>query len=860
MNFKTTVGLTVALIVVLVGLFAFKPQQNAVTAGDRSTAPATTFEQDLFPDPWTDPVKLTCIKAGQPAWVFERTDDLEDEDDQVEWALVEPIHAAVPKYEPDGIANRLKRLKYQVKYAEDDPETITPTDAGLEPPKFDIKLEDRDGKTFAIQVGKAASTNETYVRLGDSGDIFVARSSLANLIKKRLEDYRDKSLFTFDADDAKSIEVVHRPDDGDTVTYRLAKHDGDWVFEEPFNADAVDKIVASAVRSLSRLRAGEWVESDADDQLGRFGLDQPRLEITVVCEKKVPIEEEDDEGDDDSTDAETEADDETAEETSTDQEPEYEIKTQEYRIHIAGRSPVGRDTALYARLAGESAVATVSKGTVDTITPSVEKWRNMELTSAKVSKATRVRIQTGDGSETFIKENGRWVFEEDEIAADSDALNELLKKIEDVKAVSFVDDIDPMDRRFGLASPRVVIVATIPGQDTPERIVIGRPTDDVAKRLYFARRGEASAVAKIRATDAILLLRSPRDYLDPQIFAIPKKDLQRLTVDRSNPISGKPETLTLAKQDGKWRLIEPVDADTDAATTNKLVNTFANLRAESVATQSGSPAAFGLDAPIVKVAVTYTPPPLAARLDFGKDAAAETETDSESTGESADTESDADKTDDSPAQEEASDADSSSDDQIAETPALPEAQPDRTVELWLAESDHKLYAKRSNSPAIYKLRRGVLDTVLADFHAKSIFNFEQSQVTSFSVSSGEVTHQFEKVDDRWVYGNEPDLPLDTRKVDELLTKLSNLKLQRFVEYAAADLDAYDLGRPANSVTIRTDDGRPVTLLISEKVCSLDREKSRYAVIEGTGDVFLVTPDTVSDTDISIDELEQAADS
>ena len=79
-------------------------------------------------------------------------------------------------------------------------------------------------------------------------------------------------------------------------------------------------------------------------------------------------------------------------------------------------------------------------------------------------------------------------------------------------------------------------------------------------------------------------------------------------------------------------------------------------------------------------------------------------------------------------------------------------------------------------------------------------------------------------------------------------------------YAAADLEAYDLGRPANSVTVRTDDGETVTLLISEKVSSPDRDSEPYAVIEGTGDVFLVTPDTVKNTDISIDELEQATDS
>lgn len=802
MNTKTTLILLAMLLGVMGWFVTSQPNENAANAA--SELPLSTsakFEKALFDDPPEpdDIVKITCVRAGQEPWVFERTKD--DDDGLGDWRLVEPIQSGVPKYELDGLVNRIKNLKYQIKYAAGATESVTVAQAGLDPPKVDVTLTGGGERTFNIQIGKQASNQETYVRLGGAGDIYVVRSSLDTMIKKRVEAYRDKVLFKFESTDAVSLDITHRGDDGGEMFYRLVKHDGDdWVFEKPFSADADDKKVNDALRAMSRLRASDWVDSSASSSAGRFGLATPKLHIEVVCEVKTVIE--------------SEGDDEDESESETDGPPAEKVEIHRYALDIAGRGPLGKDTTVYAKVAKGGAVCTIQKRSADKMTPAADTWRNMKICPTKVSGATKIEIETGDGTAVIVK-NGPddWVFESDGGKAEAAVVKELLEKIDSLKALNFVDDIDPTDVEFGFELPQARIVVTVPGRDQPIRLLVGNATDEVARRLYYVRRDESRSVAKVRAKDVATLKRSPLEYRNREIVKLATGDFTRIELTRPNAITGEEESLTLSKGEGAtWRITAPIDDDADATAILDLVATLANLRAESVAAQLGELEPFGLDRPAVRVAVHYSAPAMITIDNEGQ----------------------------------------------AGEPATAEA--DLGIELLIGEVGNKVYVKRSDTAVVYNLARKDYEGFLADYHGKAVFEAEDAEVASLSVMSSGVTHRFNKNGDGWTYAAEPDLPLDDAKVKDLVLQVLDMNLKRYVAYGVTDFSTYGLNAPGRTIRLTTDDGKSTVLLVSAKVCMADRDKCLYAVIKGSGAVFLLKPDVVSRFDISIDDYEKAADS
>ncbi|MEE9295206.1 MAG: DUF4340 domain-containing protein [Phycisphaerae bacterium] len=808
MNFKTTVVMMIVLAILLGWFLIERPDQKA--DADRSPVVRTTSsvaEKSIFENPpeVDDVSAVSVTRAGEDTWRFERA-AAEDSQDDAGWQMMEPGRFDVQKWHVDSIVRTVTELKYHIKYAPGDTGAVTAAQAGLDPPRVEVVIEDREGASTVLQAGKPVPPNGTYVRVDGSDDIYVAQRSLEYLVKDSVNDYRDKSLVKFSAGDATGMTVLHRPEDGDPVRYRLAKLDGeDWAFQEPFAADADDSAIENAITAASRLRAGEWVEHRPQDGYGVFGLAAAKLEVEIVTEKTIIESEDDDdeeaEGDDTEQVSDQKDDAEQREETK-------HVETQRYAFMLSGRSPLGKDSVVYFKLADQEAVATISKTIADKFLPETDKWRNMDVVPTPVTNAEKVRIQIRDARSAVLVKNERkeWVFEDTGARGEKVAIDDLLKTIDDLKALNFVDGADPTEARFGLVDPRAQIVLILPGRDQPEKITVGNPTDDVAKRVYYVRRGESSSIAKVRADDVAVLERSPNDYLNREIVTMASSDLERIEITRPNAVTGETELIELVQTDGKWRLAKPVDAAADTAAALKLVTTIANLRAEQVVDQSGPESAYGLDQPTVKLTVTYKGPAVITA------------------------------------------------DQDAAEPQPPASQ---SVELSMAEKDGKVYAKRADAPAIYRIRRRDFEPTQAEFHDKSVLTFEQSQVVSVSVTSGETTHRFEKRDEGWVYAAEPDLPIDPKKVTDLLLQINDLRLKRYVAYAVESLADYGLDKPAKTVKVGFEGQEAMALFVSERSCPGDSGRSVYAVIEGTADIFLLTPDTVSRLAVSLGDFEKA---
>lgn len=826
MNTKTTLFLAFALVVAVLGYVFLRTRPGA---GEDLTIPAprvaaSVTSRDLLEPKLGDITKVACKRSEEGEWVFEKDEEASDTGQAV-WRMTSPMQMKCVRWEVEKFGNQLGNLKYEVSHKPGEPGAITAAEAGLDPPQATVTLTDADGKTATVEIGKPASERETYVQLAGVEEIVVGKSDLRQLFKDKALDYREKQLWDFKPEDVARVEIVDRSDAAKPVTYVFTREDARWMMASPVTARATSKVDELA-RNLSRLRATQW-QDDRPEKLAMYGLEPAVLTVRVTVEEEIPVEAEEEEASaDEAQPADDEAPGEDEEAVSEEQgeEPEKETKITVYVLHVSNQSPIGEDTKTYMRAGDESAVATVMKSTTDKFKPVMSEWREMGITPVDAQRATRVELTTPEGSATLAKEGGDWIFEADGGRAEMTAVTDLLKTLDDLTAAAFVDEQSPDLASMGLDQPRAEIRLTIPGVEGVERIAVGDYSDEATKRLVYVRRNELASIAKLRAADADKLMRGPKVYRDRVIVDIPPSRFERIALSSESRFGGGRKDVTFQRDGNTWSMVEPISAEVREEQMDKLIEALGGLRAEQVVADEAEVSAYGLHAPTVTVALTYKPP-MEHRIERTGDQTGEGDEPSEGgdTSESA-------------------------------TPV--EVQPpSQTIELAVTEHDGKYYALRGDRGTIYEVTGDFHKQLLAEHRTDRVLAFDDARVRRMSIRHGDESHVFIRDGDRWVYEAEPDLPLDAKKVDNLLLQVRDLRTDRYVRYVVDELAAYGLAEPAHEVTVTLDDGTSQTLRVSARKSAHPDEGGVYATVQEGDGVFLLSEASLSRFQVSLDELE-----
>ncbi len=799
MNTKTTLYLSVVLIV-LGSAYVIVQSRPAPTETEASPTPSfssSVATRDLIEDKLGDVVKVVCRRKGREEWVFEK-ETKDDAVGQVGWRMTSPMDTKCLTWEVNKFGTRLGSLQYEISYQPGATGAGSASAAGLDPPEATVTLTDAAGKSVTVEIGKSPSRMETYVRLAGSDEIVIGKSNLRDLFKDRALDYRDKQVFSFKADDVTRVEITESGDADAPVEYVYVKDGSRWMMQSPVTARATSK-VDDMIRAISALRVSEWQDDDSAKH-AIYGLEHAALAVRVTVEEEVPVEDDDEE----STTGEGESTDEPDEVAETPTKTEVTV----YELLLSDRSPIGEDTKTYVRVVGEDAVAVLLKSTADKFKPVMSEWRDMRLTPANVSAATRIELQTPQGSATLVRNDEGWSFEPDGGRAEDSVVSELLTAVGDVSAVVFLDDAAD-SASLGLAQPQAEIRLTIPGVEGVERIAIGAYADEKTKRLVYGRRNEGPAVAKIRTGDVAKLLQGPQTYRDRTIVDVLPSRFERITLSSENAFVGGRTEITLARAGNDWSMSAPTAADIRTELLDGLVTSLGGLRAERVVADESQTSAFGLHAPTVTLVLTYK-------------ALGET-----GVGEAGD--------------------DDQADEPVEETP--------RTIELAVTEHDGKYYAKRADRPAVYEVTKGFYEQLRAEYRTDRVIDFDDSKVLRFSIRKGDTSHGFAKQDGRWIYEAEPDLPLDSDKVLNLLLQVRDLRTARYVRHTDADLKQHGLADPANEVVVSLEDGSERVLWVSDQVGQAGAERGYFANVKGRSDVFLLTDDSLKRLAVSLEKLE-----
>lgn len=801
MNTRTTLFL--AFAVVVLGLVYYIVETRPAPAStDTSTATAvtSTTSRKLIETELGDIVKVAVKKKGAEAeWVFEKESG-EGASGVDVWKMRSPSEMACVRWEIERFGSDLKNLQYEIAYRPGEPGAVTAEQAGLATPEAVITLTDEQGRTASVEIGRPASEQETYVRLAGDSRVVVGKSNLKSLLKDRAIDYREKQLWTLPADKVTRVDIESRAGEGESASYAFIREGGAWRIASPVTARATGK-VDEMLTAIARLRVVDWTD-DRADRLAAFGLQPAATTLRVTVEETV---EKTAEAEEDSADEQSEG------EAAAAAEPTTEIKTTVHTLHFSGQSPIGEETKVYVRVGEENAVGTVMKTVADKCRPVLDQWRDMHITSADVMAATRVELTGSVGDAVLMKDGGGWAFENGD-RAESAAVEELLSAVRDLSAVTFLTESETAGGSFGFDHAQADIRLTIPGAEGTERIVVGAYSDATTRRLVFVGRGDLKIVAKARADAVEKLTRDVLAYRDRSIVELVSDRLKKLTFTRRMPGGEGTEEFALAPVEGSWRMVAPVEAEANEAEIAKLLSSLSALRAMRVVGDGGTASDHGLGEPAVSLHITY---------------AAVGEAGGEGEGAPSDGIED-------------------------------EAPHERAFRLLLAEHGGRFFAMRDDRAVVYELAAAAFPVFRAEFRADRVLAFEQTDVTRLTVRNGDVTHTFVRQEGGWIYEAEPDLPLDSAKVDNLLLQIRDLRAQRYVAHQAdvsAPEERFGLDTPAHEVQIGLKGGETLHLKVSGRNATGVGVVGPYAGVVGKPGVFILPADTPGRLTVTLGSLE-----
>lgn len=756
MNFKTTFVLFI-LVVIGVGIWLYTARtQPAIETEDDEQVAQTEPRYVLDPRPERN--TAVCVRLerpDQPTLVFERTEKPGEPDQMEPWRMTEPLDSATENYTVEGLANLLTGLQYQRSFKPGSAGGVSLADAGLEPPAATLTIRDKEGKDYAIEIGKkAALSNDTYVRVVGSDEVKVVGRDLSRDIQRKTSDYRAKRVFDFTTADVRHLLIEH-----EDTTYDLNRGAGDqWVINAPIKAYARAEKVKTLLNALSGVRVKDFID-DHPDSLATYGLEPPTLTITVTTEKEEPVAEESPEAEEVEEPGET---DDTEEPTTQPSEPQLKLVTKTYTLAVGQFADLSNQ-ARCIKLADQPWVASATTQQLDRLIPKLAELRDPLVTRIKASRATRIEITTDEGATTLEKQGRKWQGTGDLANLDTEAVKAVLSAFEDLSAIDYIDQ--PRDlAEYGLDQPRAVLAVTTAGTVEPVTLRIGADTPS-GRNTYVQVAGQSSVMV-ISADRVAELAVKPISLRSREITSSKPEHIRQISVQHPNK-----RYKLQRKDDQDWQMLEPPDAPPDPAAVRELVNDLSRLRAKQVVAKDNY-AAYGLAAPALTVQFVIEQP-------------IETEGPPEI-----------------------------SESQPATQPTQPEVERVRHT-LLVGRRDEKSYVRIDDDPYVFELDETVYKVLTQELIRRGLFDIQGEQVTYLKIEAPGGVVEFQLADQQWTYPPDKFLKLSQKKVGDFVNELAELRVNAYMAYYDGGLAEYGLDDAPVKVTMRLEDESVITLKLDQ---------------------------------------------
>lgn len=375
----------------------------------------------------------------------------------------------------------------------------------------------------------------------------------------------EKKLLPFTERDITGV-TVHS-ESGDIV---LISTDGAWHITAPLQADADTRVIQSMLRALALGKITRVVEEQAT-ALAPFGLDKPSMTLSLTA------------------------------------------GSQHETVSIGDSGPIS--STLYAMRASDKKILLTDLSTKDFLNKTLHSFRKKEVLPVDSNQAERVRLSYPKTEivlyRTEDKDNKKkWSIRYPiEAAADQPEVRTLLMKLDDLKALAFIDPGAQRDELFKkLTKPDIKIMVYAGGVDHTVKLYQPDPSS-----------GEAFAVttpdAPIYRINPVILKDLTKDLFtlqDKRLLGMDGDDVAMLEVKT------REEHYTLIRQNNAWVLEDSPQATLDQEKVALFVSRVVDLPAEiRIVKQAGPLAPYGLTSPTAEFTATGKDGKATGRLVLG---------------------------------------------------------------------------------------------------------------------------------------------------------------------------------------------------------------------------------------------------
>ncbi len=771
---KTTIVLGVLLLAcVVLALFS----GDLFTSSKKPDDDAQAKEEKLFDPAPGKAVRLT-LEGKTGSFVFRKEGD--------EWRILQPIRAKADKWDVDSIADAVKDLKGYVA------EGVGNETTGLDKPLWTVTVVDEKDKTFRVLVGRPRpmKDNETYVRLGGSKQVHVAKVDLAYKLNKTLSEFRSDSVLDLKTDKIARVRITGRE------SFELVKKGDAWGIVQPISASADADKVKDLLDDVARVTASEFVDDEPED-LAPYGLDTPSLLAEIEMQPEKPA---------------------TSQATTQETQPAPPKAGRKYGLAIGKRV---RDK-LYAKLTHEKPVFKVNESLLKDLQPKLVDLRVKKVLSLTRGDVAGVELVLPSGKATLSKQDAQWRMTAPlKGAADEDAVEKLLGDAADLKAADFKDGVEDLGL-YGLDKPAGKITFRLAGKDETTTLLIGRKT--LSGEMTFVKSAAGQAVAVVPTGDVKGLLAEPPTYWSRGILKLPDDaEVTHLQLRRTD------ETFTLARDpNDDWQLSTPLAAPGDKDHVEKVVDHLEDLRADKIVYLGPTiPDMYARAKDIMQVLVTAeTPAPVPETQPASRPA---TQATTQATR---------------PAATQPAATKPAATQPAATKPAATRPAPKPSIEkhqitvakvglhsyAWLAGT--KVLAVGEFAPSLY-------DDLAAELRSRRIWTLDPDKIRGIRLTAEADSLELRKDGEDWTYTADRYVKIDAEKVGDYLKDIKELEAERFATHAPPpDPAKYALDKPWLTLEVTDEKGAASSLSLSHT--GVSKTEDRYGQASAVPGVFVVS--------------------
>lgn len=565
---------TLGLLLVFGLLFAYVRVYEKGDAPDHE-ADRMLVEQMGFksPDDITE-VQVECPDGG---FTLEREPAADGQQgqavDAATWKLTKPLEAKTEATTAGNFVKTLLTTKADRSYNAETAAKLSDEDSGLNTPSRTLTLKDRSGKTVTMVFGNAAPNDAGYyARLKDSQGLLIFTKYYVdeNLAQKKVGDLRSKDLLSFASADAKTLALKYPAE-----TIDLEQKGDDWVIKGDRELAADGGAVMGILSALSSARVEEFVDSAGSD-LAEYGLDKPRIEVTVglgtAGQNGLLI--------------------------GSTKEPDFEEQDP--------NQPAPPESKVYVKRTGDSEVMLVNANLYDSCLKDRTDLRDKTIVKLDQPDVTRLAYTVGGKSVELVKEPAKkaeqqatWQLKQPaDLPADEKVVSGLLSTIDLLRATAFVDAPGDL-AQYGLAKPQGRIEVRQGKDENLPAILLGKEATDHTG-LYVMRDG-GKLVYKVRASFADDLETDPNRLRDLLVMEVDRTKVKEISLRQAN---GDLVVLT-ATGANEWQVTKPEEQEADSGRVGAVLTSLEAVRGnEYVTDKADDLKPYGLDKPAVTATIT----------------------------------------------------------------------------------------------------------------------------------------------------------------------------------------------------------------------------------------------------------------